>query len=97
MVHFDSNCILWNIYYQFCDFGILWFSSWAKIGMSLTPDYWNASYLDIWVCYMSFDKLIIKKIFILFYFIASPIMMIASILIYIDSKDGIIFKQKRLA
>ncbi len=101
---FDSNLYsMEDLLYYFGDFGIPlgYAPSWASIGMSLTPDFIGTQpYLDIWVCYMSFFDRLIKRfsdilLALIFIFIASPIMLIASVLIYFDSKDGIIFKQKR--
>ena len=75
--------------------------NWAKIGMSLSADnIGNQPFLDIWICHMSsFDKFL-KRCFdilfsLLFLIISSPVMIIAAIFIYLETKDDIFFKQRR--
>ncbi len=75
--------------------------NWAKIGMSLSADtIGNQPFLDIWICHMSsFDKFL-KRCFdilfsLLFLIISSPLMIIAAIFIYLETKDDIFFKQRR--
>lgn len=75
--------------------------NWAKIGMSLSADnIGNQPFLDIWICHMSsFDKFL-KRCFdilfsVLFLIISSPVMIIAAIFIYFETKDDIFFKQRR--